>query len=168
MPDNRNPKIRNIDEVEAVESSRGEKFGNTRRKIAAATGSANLGCSHFELAPGRQAFPHHYHYANEEAFYILEGEGELRLGDDHFPIRAGDYIACPTGSECAHAIINTSGAPLKFLGISTAIQCDVVFYPDSKKFAAWGGRNVHTALQGPHFVKILKDQPNVDYYEGEE
>jgi hypothetical protein len=42
---------------------------------------------------------------------VLEGEGEIRIGDAKHPIRKGDFIACPPGGpETAHQIINT-GVP---------------------------------------------------------
>lgn len=31
---------------------------------------------------------------NEEMFFVLEGNGELRVGDATHPVRAGDIIAC--------------------------------------------------------------------------
>ncbi|MCW8278541.1 cupin domain-containing protein [Pseudomonas sp. PCH199] len=36
-------------------------------------------------------------HANLGMFYIVAGEGEVRLGAERFPIRAGDVIACPAG-----------------------------------------------------------------------
>jgi len=41
-------------------------------------------------------------------FFVVEGQGELRLGDARHPIRAGDIVACPPGGpETAHHILNT-------------------------------------------------------------
>jgi uncharacterized cupin superfamily protein len=36
-------------------------------------------------------------------FFVLAGEGEVRLADRMQPIRAGDVIACPAGgADTAH------------------------------------------------------------------
>ena len=62
--------------------------------------------------------PFHSHRVNEEMFYVVAGEGEVRLGTERFPIRAGDVIACPPGGpETAHQIINTSNAELRYLAV---------------------------------------------------
>ncbi|HEV8110827.1 MAG TPA: cupin domain-containing protein, partial [Burkholderiales bacterium] len=38
-------------------------------------------------------------------FYVVEGSGEVRIGSETFPIRAGDIIACPPGGQdTAHQI----------------------------------------------------------------
>lgn len=53
-------------------------------------------------------------------FLILEGEGELRFGDERYPIRKYDVIACPTGGpEVAHQIINTGATTMRYLALST-------------------------------------------------
>ncbi len=92
----------------------------------------------------------------------------MRLGDERFPVAAGDFIACPPEVDAAHSIVNTGDVPLAYLGISTANGTDVVVYPDSKKFAAVGGGDVHKGLKAAPFLKLVKDQPSVDYFLDEE
>lgn len=164
----RHPQIKNVSEIEAVSSLYREKFGTFRKRLAAQCGSKQIACSWFELPPGRQAFPHHYHFGNEEAFFVLSGEGEVRMGDEKFPISAGDYIACPVGPESSHSLKNTGVEPLIYLGISTAFGTDIVVYPDSKKFAATGGGDIHKGLQSAPFNKLVYEQPSVGYYAGED
>lgn len=45
--------------------------------------------------PGKTVCPFHNHRINEEYFFVFEGEGTLRFGSEKFPIRKGDFIACP-------------------------------------------------------------------------
>jgi len=168
MSADRHPQVLNLRDVKPTEFTHGAKFGGTRKRLAATTGSKEIGCSWFEIPPGRQNFPHHYHFGNEEAFFVLSGSGSLRLGDARIPIEAGDYIACPPGSGSAHAIVNTGTEPLRYLGISTAHATDVVVYADSKKFSAVGGADMHKGLKAAPFFKIVKDQPDVDYFLDEE
>lgn len=41
-------------------------------------------------------------------FFVLQGTGEIRIGESTLPIRPGDVIACPAGGkETAHQIVNT-------------------------------------------------------------
>lgn len=37
----------------------------------------------------------HYHKNEDEAFYMLEGEMMVQIGDDEYHVRAGDYIMLP-------------------------------------------------------------------------
>jgi uncharacterized cupin superfamily protein len=147
---------------------RGNKFGGIRKRLAAETGAKELGCSWYELLPGRQSFPHHFHFGNEEAFFILSGEGTLRLGNEKYLVRTSDYISCPAGADTAHSITNTGSEPLRYLALSTTQPTDVVVYPDSGKFAAFGGADMHKGLKAAAFVRILKDQQSVDYFLDEE
>ena len=131
----RHPHVVNIDELEVVAEARG-KFAPHERYLAEAAGGKQLGCSYVELQPGKQAWPFHYHCANEEAIYVLEGTGLARIGDARIEIRAGDYLAFPAGDANPHQTINTGTVPLKYLCFSTLIWVDVIGYPDSNKIGA--------------------------------
>jgi mannose-6-phosphate isomerase-like protein (cupin superfamily) len=39
--------------------------------------------------------PYHFHYTQDEWFYILEGEFVFRIGDDVFNAKAGDAVFAP-------------------------------------------------------------------------
>ncbi len=97
-------------------------------------GARQLGYNLVVLPPGKRAFPFHNHRVNEEMFFVLEGEGEVRIGDGRYPIRPGDAISCPSGGrETAHQILNTSRSDLKYLAVSTALAPEVAEYPESGK-----------------------------------
>jgi uncharacterized cupin superfamily protein len=150
-------------EVPVEETVRGEKFQVLRRRLGLAAGSEKLGCSLYELPPGKAAFPLHAHTSNEEAVYVLRGEGVLRLGSDEHPIRAGDYLTFPVRGE-PHQIVNRSGAPLQFLAFSTMIYPEVATYPESRKLGVWGG----PGRADPRDFGVYKLSSAVDYWEGEE
>ena len=77
--------------------------------IATRIGAQKLGYNLTAVAPGKRAFPFHCHRVNEEMFFVLQGKGEVRIGQERHAIRAGDFIACPPGGpETAHQIINTA------------------------------------------------------------
>ncbi len=112
-----------------------EEFQARLGAIGSRIGAQKLGYNLTVVPPGKQAFPFHSHYANEEMFYIIEGRGEVRIGEARYPIRAGDVIACPPGGPAtAHQVINNSDGELKYLVISTKQTPDVSDYPDSNKF----------------------------------
>ncbi|MEZ0372718.1 MAG: cupin domain-containing protein, partial [Candidatus Sericytochromatia bacterium] len=129
------PFIRNLDEVELKPWGHGEKFKARHAKISQQIGGKKLGYGVVVLPPGKRAWPYHAHLANEEMFYVLEGEGTVRLNGEELPIRAGDFISVPPGPESAHQIINSSETELKYIAVSTREQPEVVQYPDSGKTA---------------------------------
>lgn len=55
----------------------------------------------------------HYHRRTEEIYYVLEGQGVMRVGEDSRPVGPGDAIAIPPGAS--HQITNSGAGVLKFL-----------------------------------------------------
>ncbi|GAB3004421.1 hypothetical protein GCM10010960_17960 [Arenimonas maotaiensis] len=134
--------------------------------IAPLVGARRLGYNLTVVPPGKAAFPFHSHYGNEEMFFILEGRGELRYGDERHPLRAGDVVACPPGGpDSAHQIRNTSvDAELRYLAVSTTQSPDMFHYPDSGKTGA-----SHYPESGDAGVVRLRNRidHNLDYWDGE-
>jgi uncharacterized cupin superfamily protein len=126
-------------DAEWNEQSYGKKFGHRRKSLGSAAGGEKLGCSLYEVPPGRRAWPYHYHLANEEAVYVLEGSGTLRIGGEEISISEGDYVALPARAEAAHQIVNDSEVVLRYLCFSTLVEPDVMIYPDSGKVGIFGG-----------------------------
>ncbi len=146
-----------------------EKFAARIGQVGAAVGARKLGYNITVLPPGKRAFPLHSHRVNEEMFFVLEGEGEARIGAGRFPIRQGDFIACPPGGpETAHQIINTSAtAELRFLAVSTKIYPEIAEYPDSRKFGVYADFGLD-GLGDPAFTRfIAKSGDARAYWEGE-
>ncbi len=127
-----------------------------------------LGAMYVTVAPGKRAFPFHNHLAADEMFLILEGVGTYRFGADEYPVRAGDICGAPKGgAETAHQLINTGETSLRYLGISTMEDPDVVEYPDSNKFS------VVATAPGPDFWQAHlnfkgRREMSLDYWDGEE
>jgi len=170
MGERRHPNVVNVDEIEPMKQAKGG-FENARKRVGFEAGGLALGCSHTEVAPGKTAFPFHYHSAIEEALYILEGTGTLRIGTEKLELRAGDYVAFPPGPNTSHALSNTGTTTLKYLALSspaTPITLDVVAYPDSKKIAFAAGVDPKKGLQSGWLFKLIKEeQPSVGYYDDE-
>jgi uncharacterized cupin superfamily protein len=137
--------------------------------VSTKIGAQKLGYNLTILPPGKRAFPRHSHRVNEEMFFILEGEGELRVGDDRYPVMRGDVIACPPGGpETAHQIRNTSaGAELKYLAVSTKLSPEICDYPDSNKSGIYA--EFPPGPDGkPQGMRVLtRSGASLDYWEGE-
>jgi uncharacterized cupin superfamily protein len=130
-----------------------------RKRLGAAAGGKGIGVSWFEIQPGKKAFPQHYHLANEEAVFVLEGEGILRLGEEEHRIRAGDYVAFPPGPP-GHQIVNRGTAPLRYLALSTLREPEVAVYPESRK--------IGVLARSHGLTSVHRQDDAVDYFEGEE
>lgn len=163
----RHPNVVGEAELPATEFSRGEKYGERRQQLALAAGGHKLGCSLYEIPPGRTAWPRHYHLANEEAVYVLSGVGTLTLGDEQIPVGAGDYAALPVGEAYAHQLVNTGSEPLRYLCLSTMLEPDVTVYPDSNKLGVFAG----AAPGGPRinrtFAAFVDNGARVEFWKDE-
>lgn len=160
--------IRNFNQIELETSSRSPLYDGARSGSVAGpragTAAKKLGAGFDIVPPGKRSCPYHFHYAQEEMFVIIEGEGTLRVAGEMIPIRVGDVIDIPPGPEFPHQIINTSSAPLKYLSISTKEYPEVCEYPDSGKYLAF------TPVKGPLLAggRMHRPDTDLDYWDGEE
>lgn len=105
---------------------------------------------------------HHLH-GEEEGFFIPAGEGELRFGEQRYPIRPHDVIACPTGGpEVAHQTINTGKVGMRYLALSNVVDIETCEYPDSNKILIGPGRRGE-----PGLWKMFRAQNMAEYYDRE-
>lgn len=170
------PPILNLHQVEleplpealAPEGETASRYQQSMARIGQQLGAQKLGYRLYALPPSMRGSPFHSHRVNEEMFYVVVGEGEVRLGAERFPIRAGDVIACPPGGpETAHQIINTSDAELRYLAVSTQQQPDICEYPDSNKYAVMDNFKVDAEGNASGFVAVARQADGVDYWDGE-
>lgn len=168
-------RIINIDAIElpprpaAVGAPGGasERFDGRMGSVSTRIGAHKLGYNITAVPPGKRAFPLHSHRINEEMFFVLEGSGEVRIGNERHPLRQGDFLACPPGGpETAHQIINTGTTELKYLAVSTQQFPEICDYPDSGKFLVTEHpRNADGSVNG--FRHIGRPESAVDYWDGE-
>lgn len=69
--------------------------------------------AHAVVGPGRSTLPHRL--AASEVYYILSGEGIMRVDDEARPVRSGQAVLIPPGA--VQSIENSGGADLAFLCI---------------------------------------------------
>ena len=160
--------ILNLDDVQYRATGQGEKFAAQVGDVGGKLGATKLGYNICVVPPGKRAWPRHNHTVNEEMFFIIEGKGEVVIGDDRYPIRKGDFIASPPGGAAtAHQIVNTSDAELKYLALSTRLIPDLIEYPDSGKFGT--ANFVPDAAGVPRLKRFIMraEATEKDYWEGE-
>ena len=159
--------ILNIDRLPLEEWRHGERFEARMARIGRLLGARKLGYRLVVLPPGKAAWPLHAHYVNEEMFFIIEGSGSLRLGEESWPLRAGDVVAVPPGPETPHQIVNDSEADLRYLCVSTMEAPDIVAMPDSGKINVMAGSPPGGGKAARTLSICLPLDAAVDYWEGE-
>jgi mannose-6-phosphate isomerase-like protein (cupin superfamily) len=69
----------------------------------------------FEVIVMGDGPPQHIHKAEEEAFYVLEGEVNVQIGDQTIRGLAGSFVLIPRGT--VHTFWNAGSTPAKLLVI---------------------------------------------------
>ena len=154
--------IRNFNEAPLERLVREPLYDALSARLAPGTAAEKLGISVDTVAPGKRSCPYHFHLAQEELFIVIEGEGTLRVAGEMLPVRAGDVVFIPPGSEYPHQFINTSRQPMKYLSVSTRESPEVCAYPDSGKYFAMA-----RGADGRGFEAIQRESTSLDYWDGE-
>ena len=148
----------------------------SRKRLAGAAGGDRLGASLYELPSGERAWPYHYHTGNEEAMYVLDGEGTVALGPDAtaYDLVPGTYVALPRGEESAHEVraagaggdrTGTGEDPLRFLVFSTMNDPDVTVYPNRGSVGLFAGSAPGGDGSARRLSRYLDLDAEVDYWE---
>ncbi len=114
--------------------------GGTSLEIGQLMGTGGIGACIRVLPPGNTGVPLHYHYFEEELFFVLDGELTVReLAPDaqrytEYTLHTGELVAYPPGTCIAHQSINRGTKEARYLGLSNGWVTDEVgVYPDSGK-----------------------------------
>jgi uncharacterized cupin superfamily protein len=159
----------NIADAPLRDGGNGEQFVAKLGRIGASIGARKLGCQLHVVPAGKKAFPRHAHHANEEMFFVVSGEGAYRLGEETYPIRAGDVMSAPAGdASTAHQIVNTSDAELRYLAFSTRLDPDITEYPDSNKFSVASMIPPDKGMMAAKFTYMGRNDRQLGYFDGEE
>ena len=144
----------------------GENFARRQARIGPLLGAQKLGYNVTVVPPGKAAYPAHNHRVNEEMFLILDGQAELRVGDQRYQVAAMDLIACPAGGvETAHQLRNVGDTDLRYLAVSTCEYPEICDYPDSNKIGVFD--QATTGGEESSWDLIVRPSDDRDYWEGE-
>lgn len=150
-----------IENAPWTEWEHGVRFGSRYKVLSDTRGDKRkIGVSYEELPPGKQSCPFHYHMLEEEHIIALEGEATLRLGEERYTLRAGDYVGFPAGQRAGHCLINETDKPFRFIMIGDRRKNEVCVYPDSGKVSI-------SALDRKGVRAIFRNGEPVDYWDGE-
>jgi uncharacterized cupin superfamily protein len=158
--------VLNLADAPTHSGGHGEHFAYRMSELSEPIGGRAIGANVTRVPAGKAAFPLHHHRANEEHFFVLSGQGVLRVGDSTYPVKANDYVVnLPGDASLAHQFVNTGDEDLVYLAISTRVLPEVVGYPDSGKT---GVRVAAIHEPGARFLVRDAAQSGVGYFDGED
>lgn len=85
------------------------------------------------LAPGARSSDRHWHEAEDEFLYMLDGQAVMIDDAGPHPLVPGDTCVWPAGRPDAHHVINRSGAPCTYLVAGSRLPADTVHYAELDK-----------------------------------
>jgi uncharacterized cupin superfamily protein len=145
--------IVNLLDVEPVEQNEREGFRFFDLGICAQLGAELLGCSLYDVPPGEQLWPYHYHLGNEEWAVVVAGRPTVRTPDGERELTPGDIVAFAEGEAGAHTFLNRTDADARVALFSTLNRTTLPVYVDSDKVGA--------------NRKVFRMRDAVDYWDGE-
>jgi len=102
-----------------------------RRRLGDAGGLADFGVNLLELAPGVWSSQRHWHSAEDEFVWVLEGEVVLIDDAGEHVLGAGDCAAFAQGDGNGHHLVNRSATVARVLEVGARKPGeDVCHYPD--------------------------------------
>jgi len=111
----------------------------TRHALGDAAGLTSFGVNLSRLAPGTWSSQRHWHSAEDEFIYVIEGEVILVTDSGEETLRAGDCAAFRSGDPDGHHLVNKSGQPARVLEVGTTNSQDRCTYPDIDMIADYRG-----------------------------
>lgn len=88
-----------------------------------------LGASVYELPPGGES-AYHFHHASDELLVALSEGVTLRTPEGERLLADGEAVFFAAGPEGAHAQLNRTDGPVRYLVAGTRPSPEVVEYPD--------------------------------------
>jgi uncharacterized cupin superfamily protein len=114
-----------------------------RRRLGDAAGISQFGVNLLRLPPGTWSSQRHWHYAQDEFVYVLDGEVVLVTNTGEEILKSGDCTGFKAGEEEGHHFLNRSDRDALLLEIGTRVPGDGADYPDIDLRLPPGGDYVH-------------------------
>jgi uncharacterized cupin superfamily protein len=108
-----------------------------KRRLGEALGLTRIGINRTTLPPGKMSAMRHWHTAEDEFVYVLEGEVVLRTSAGEQVLGAGMCAGFPAGIDDGHHLINRSQRPASYLEISNRDAEDSAYYSDADVDLTW-------------------------------
>jgi quercetin dioxygenase-like cupin family protein len=100
--------------------------------------------------------PPHIHHANDEAFWVLEGEVEVRNGDQFFTATTGSFVFIPRGA--LHGFKNVGTQPMRMLIMAVPAGFEGYFRAVGRP----AGEGAAPPTTPEEVAKAIAEAPNYD------
>jgi uncharacterized cupin superfamily protein len=104
--------------------------GREKQALGKAAGLTQFGVNLTRLKPGAASALRHWHEAEDELIYMLEGELVLIENEGETVLRPGDAAGFKAGVANGHQLVNRSARDAIYLEVGTCAARDHVEYPD--------------------------------------
>lgn len=104
--------------------------GRSRQRVGKAAGLTNFGVNLTTLLPGARSALRHWHSAQDEFIYVVQGEVVLVTDEGEQTLKPGDMAGFPHSNPNGHHLINRSNMPAIYLEIGDKSMPDRAEYPD--------------------------------------
>jgi uncharacterized cupin superfamily protein len=105
-------------------------LGRSRKRLGNAVGLDQFGVNLSTLKPGAASSQRHWHAAEDELIYVLEGELVLCEDGGEITLRPGDAAGFKAGVANGHCLLNRGSADAVYLEIGSRSGREHVEYPD--------------------------------------
>jgi uncharacterized cupin superfamily protein len=105
-------------------------IGRSRKRLGVAAGLEQFGVNLTTLKPGAASALRHWHQAEDELVYILDGELVLVEDDGETPLKAGDAAGFKANVANGHHLVNRSNRDAVYIEIGTRARHERAEYPD--------------------------------------
>jgi uncharacterized cupin superfamily protein len=105
-------------------------LGRWRKRLGNAVGLDQFGVNLTTLKPGAWSAQRHWHAAEDELIYVLEGELVLCEDEGETILKPGDAAGWKASTPNGHCLINRSKRDAVYLEIGARAAREKVEYPD--------------------------------------
>jgi uncharacterized cupin superfamily protein len=105
--------------------------GRSKRRLGDALGLGIFGVNLTTIGPGAQSALRHWHSAQDEFIYMVEGELVLITDGGEQVLKPGMCAGFPAGKADGHHLVNRSGRDAIYLEVGDRTKHDAVTYPDN-------------------------------------
>lgn len=109
--------------------------GRNKRRLGEVLGLKNFGVNLTTLKPGAQSALRHWHRAQDEFVYVVDGELTLISNAGEQVLHPGMCAGFPAGFMDGHCLVNRSSKDASYLEIGDRTAGDHVTYPDDDLIA---------------------------------
>jgi uncharacterized cupin superfamily protein len=104
--------------------------GRRRKRLGNAVGLTQFGVNLTTLKPGAWSSQRHWHEAEDELIYMLEGEVLLCEDEGEIVLKPGDAAGWKANAANGHCLINRTDRDAVFLEIGSRSGTERAVYPD--------------------------------------